>query len=137
MKPRLPLYVVAVLTSLLLAVTLACSQIHTSTAAAAGTADDPAITSAIQGKLYADPVIQTKQITVQTADGVVTLAGIVSTEAERTAAAAQAASVRGVRTVINNITVTPEQTAAARPVPYVKHRAGTPVTCETEIPFPH
>jgi BON domain len=118
MKRRLPVYVAGTLMSSLLGLTLGCSQLqHSSTASNDAASGDPQITNAIQSKLYANPAIQTKQITVQTANGVVTLAGSAATEAERTAASAEAATIPGVKTVINNITVTPAQTAAvAEPV---------------------
>jgi hypothetical protein len=126
MKRRLPVYFVGILMSLLLGITLACSQLqHTNATNTDASAGDSQITSTIQGKLYANPAIQTKQISVQTANGVVTLSGNADTEAERTAASAEAASVAGVKTVVNNITVGPAQTAAvaepdAAPAPAVK-----------------
>jgi hypothetical protein len=129
MKRRLPVYLAGILMSSLLSVTLACSQLqHSSATNTDASAGDSEITSAIQGKLYANPAIQTKQISVQTANGVVTLSGNADTEAERTAASAEAASVAGVKTVVNNITVTPAQTAAvaepvAAPAPVVKPAA--------------
>ena len=123
MTRKIPLYVSGLLAISLLGVTLGCSQLQhngtTTSASAAAPADDAQITSSIQSKLYADPVIQTKQISVQAANGVVTLGGVVATEAERTAASSAAAAVPGVRTVVNNLTVTPTQpaqTAAAAPV---------------------
>ncbi len=132
MRPRLPLFMMGILMSALLGVTLACSQIQHTNAA---TTDDPQITSTIQAKLYANPAVLTKSISVETANGVVTLAGTASTDTERTAAAAEAANVPGVKTVINNITVTPSQTAAAEPVsppvapvPAAKPRPSKPVT---------
>ena len=111
MKSSLPLYVSGALATLVLAATLGCSQ-HSGTADAP--AGDPQITSAIQGKLYANPAIQSKQISVQTANGVVTLAGTVATDAERTQASSDAGSIPGVKTVINNISVAPPQVAAAQ-----------------------
>ncbi|HZU41288.1 MAG TPA: BON domain-containing protein [Terriglobales bacterium] len=72
---------------------------------------DGDVATEIQGKIYADQAVQSKQITVQAADGVVTLAGNVSSDAERNAAATDAASVKGVKTVVNNLQVAPQQTA--------------------------
>lgn len=72
---------------------------------------DADVATEIQGKIYADQAVQSKQITVQAADGVVTLAGNVSSDAERTAAANDAAAVKGVKTVVNNLEVAPQQTA--------------------------
>jgi len=122
MTRKIPLYVSGFLAISLLGATLACSQLQqkdaANSASAATPADDAQITSSIQAKLYADPVIQTKQISVQTAGGVVTLAGAVATEAERGAAASAAAGIPGVKTVVNNLTVTPAQPVqAAEPAP--------------------
>ncbi len=68
---------------------------------------DAEIASEIQGKVGADQAVQNKQIAVQAAKGVVTLSGAVASEEERSAAAADAASVAGVRTVVNNLSVAP------------------------------
>ncbi len=118
MKLTYPRIISGLLFSLVLAVTLGCSKLQTTSAAS--TSDqapsaDAQITSALQSKLYADPAIQSKQISVQTANGVVTLGGTVTTEAERTKASAAAAEIAGVKTVVNDIVVTaaPAQTAVA------------------------
>lgn len=70
---------------------------------------DAEIAGEIQAKVTADQAVQNKQIGVQAASGVVTLSGAVASEQERGAAAADAASVAGVRTVVNNLSVTPPQ----------------------------
>ena len=102
MKRKIPLYVTGLLATSLLGATLGCSQLQqkdtATTANAAAPADDAQITSSIQAKLYADPVIQTKQIAVQTSGGTVTLGGLVASEAERSAASSAAATVPGVKT---------------------------------------
>jgi hypothetical protein len=69
--------------------------------------NDAQITSEIQSKLFADPNITGKQISVNTKDGIVTLTGSVPTEMERAAAGSDAGAVKGVKTVVNNLTVTP------------------------------
>ena len=122
MKYRFTLYISGLLMSAVLGATLGCSKLQPSSAANSdGSGGDPQITSAIQGKLYADPAIQSKRISVDTANGVVTLAGTVATEAERTQASAEAAQIPGVKTVVNNITVTPAQVAATpEPKPVAK-----------------
>src|SRR5258706_2515488 len=132
MKYQLPRSISAVLISSVLGLTLGCSKVQ-STSAANGDASsgDPQIASAIQGKLYADPAIQSKQISVEAENGVVTLSGTVTTEAERTQASAAAASVPGVKTVVNNISVKPVQAETApEPVresaPAVKAHASRP-----------
>jgi len=118
MTRKIPLYIPGLLAISLLGSALGCSQQQkeaTNSASAATPADDAQITSSIQAKLYADPVVQTKQISVQTSSGVVTLAGAVASEAERGAAASAAAGVPGVKTVVNNLTVTPVQAAVEAP----------------------
>jgi hypothetical protein len=95
---------------------------------------DSQISGQIQSKFSQDSGLATKQLTVQASSGVVTLSGFVDNDAQRQAAARQAASVEGVREVINNLEVgsasstaanssaSPAQTdverAATEPVPF-------------------
>lgn len=67
--------------------------------------DDARISSDIQAKFSQDSGLSTKQLTVQSADGVVTLSGNVDNDAQREAASRQAASTPGVREVVNNLQV--------------------------------
>ncbi len=67
--------------------------------------DDAQVSSEIQGKFSQDSGLSTRQLTVQANSGVVTLSGTVENEAQREAAGRQAASVAGVKTVINNLQV--------------------------------
>lgn len=67
--------------------------------------NDAKITSDIQNKFSQDSGLSTKQLTVQSASGVVTLSGNVDDEAQRDAASRQAASVTGVREVVNNLQI--------------------------------
>ena len=123
MKARFSLSSLAVLLLLVLGAGIGCNQ----TKAKA----DSQITSEIQSKFSQDSGLQGKALTVQAADGVVTLAGTVDNEAQREAAARQAASVEGVKTVINNLEVAPavaEQPASTpapvgEPKPTPRHRA--------------
>ena len=102
MKAKLSL---TILTALLAAgILVGCTQART----------DAAIAGDVQGKINADAGVTTKQITVQSANGVVTLSGAVASDAERASAANDAAQVSGVKTVINNLTVG-TQTAQAQP----------------------
>ena len=79
--------------------------------------DDAKISSDIQGKFSQDSGLSTKQLTVQANNGVVTLGGTVDNDAQREAASRQAASVAGVREVVNNLQVgnAPQAAAAAAP----------------------
>ena len=66
---------------------------------------DAQIAGDVQQKIFADGNVPTKQVTVASNNGVVTLSGNVGSEMERTAAANDAAMVDGVRTVVNNLSV--------------------------------
>jgi BON domain len=67
--------------------------------------DDAKMSSDIQNKFSQDSGLASKQLTVQANNGVVTLSGAVENAAQRDAAAQQAASVPGVKTVINNLQI--------------------------------
>jgi hypothetical protein len=67
--------------------------------------NDAQVTSEIQTRLGSDSGLQNKQVTVQAANGTVTLSGTVDNDAQREAAAKYAASEPGVKTVINNLQV--------------------------------
>jgi len=74
--------------------------------------NDAQIASDVQNKVFSDPNVQSRQISVQSANGVVTLAGNVNSDAERMAAANDAAQIEGVKTVVNNLQV---QSATSMP----------------------
>jgi len=67
--------------------------------------DDAKMSSEIQNRFSQDSGLSSKQLTVQANNGVVTLSGMVENEAQREAAARQAADIPGVKTVINNLQV--------------------------------
>lgn len=79
--------------------------------------DDAKISSEIQDRFSQDSGLSSKQLSVKAETGVVTLSGTVDTDAQREAAGKQAASVAGVKTVINNLQVSnidkPSAVAAA------------------------
>ncbi len=106
MKRRSPLVVCFIL-AMTLSLELGCSK----------KADDASISRDIQSKFSQDSGLSSKQLTVQSADGVVTLSGTVDNDAQREAASKQAASVAGVKQVLNNLTVGTAATAAAQPSP--------------------
>jgi hypothetical protein len=76
--------------------------------------DDAKMSSDIQSKFSQDSGLSTKQLSVQANNGVVTLSGTVDNDAQRDAAGRQAASIPGVKTVINNLQIG-DATAAAAP----------------------
>jgi len=78
--------------------------------------DDAKMSSDIQTKFSQDSGLSTKQLSVQANNGVVTLSGTVDNDAQRDAAGRQAASIPGVKTVINNLQIG-DATAAAAPAP--------------------
>ena len=127
MKARFLLSFLAVVLLLVLGVGIGCNKAGTKAK------DDTQITSEIQGKFSQDSGLSDKNLSVQTAAGVVTLAGTVENQAQRDAAARQASTVDGVKTVVNNLEVapTPTQTAEAeppaqQPKPAAKPRASAP-----------
>jgi hypothetical protein len=87
--------------------------------------DDGKISSEIQNKFSQDSGLSAKQLSVQASNGVVTLSGAVDNDAQRDAAARQAASVAGVKEVVNNLQV--GTTAAANvPQPSPAQKADAP-----------
>ena len=82
--------------------------------------DDAKMSSDIQSKYSQDSGLASKQLTVQANNGVVTLSGTVDNEAQRQAAARQAAVEPGVKTVINNLQIGDSSAMAAasqKPMP--------------------
>ena len=87
------------ISSLLLAIVLGMG------AGCARKPNDAQISSDVQSKFSQDSGLASKQLKVQAEDGVVTLSGAVDNDAQRDAAGRQAATVAGVKTVINNLQV--------------------------------
>jgi BON domain len=86
--------------------------------------DDAKIISDVQTRFRQDSGLSTKQLGVQSGNGVVTLSGVVDNEAQRDAASKQAAAVEGVKEVVNNLRVgtfpaqpTPSSAASSVPEP--------------------
>jgi hypothetical protein len=103
MSRTLTLLLSAILVSALLTFSLACAR----------KPGDAQISSQIQSKFSQDSGLATKQLRVQASSGVVTLSGFVDDEAQRQAASRQAASVDGVKEVINNLEVGSASNASA------------------------
>jgi hypothetical protein len=82
-----------------------------------GTRPDGQIATDVQTKIQADNAVPDKQVTINATNGVVTLSGNVSSDAARNAAANDAAQVEGVKTVVNNLQVTPAVSQNAEPEP--------------------
>jgi hypothetical protein len=116
MKAKALLYLVVIAGLVLMGT--ACNK-------SAGTRGDAQVASDVQSKIFSDPNVQSRQISVQSASGVVTLSGNVNSEAERTAAAQDAAGIDGVKTVVNNLTT---QSAQAQPAPTPAQEETQPAT---------
>jgi hypothetical protein len=102
MKLKRPLYLAGVL-ALSLAFLAGCFKKENRT--------DAQVATDVQTRIYSDAGIQSRQIGVQAANGVVTLSGDVNNDTERAAAASDAATVAGVKTVVNNLQVQQAQSA--------------------------
>ena len=110
MKSRGSLYVRAVLLLIAFSIAAGCSRAP----------NDAQIANHIPAKIKADPGLQGKQLAVQSANGSVTLSGVVDNHAQREAAARYASSEPGVKQVVNNLEVapsTPAESAQTAPPP--------------------
>ena len=68
--------------------------------------DDKAITANIQAKLFSDPILKTRDIRVDSRNGIVTLSGTVGTDLEKAAVERIATQEDGVKNVVNMLSVT-------------------------------
>jgi hypothetical protein len=78
---------------------------------------DQQLTSAIQSKIQGESALQGQNIQVSVSNGIATLSGTVIDDASRALAGNDSGSVAGVKTVVNNLTVQPQQAAAPAPAP--------------------
>jgi hypothetical protein len=100
--------------------------------------DDAALTAALQSRISGDMALSNEPIQSSVQKQIATLNGTVSNEAARSLAAADAAQVAGIKTVINNLTVqapAPATTAAAAPPPALPPPP-TPVAPKPKQPAP-
>jgi hypothetical protein len=125
MKAKFSLSLIALIASAGLLV--GCSQL--------GGRTDAQIATDIQQKLLADTGVPTKTISINSDKGVVTLSGNVSSDAERASAANDAAQIKGVKTVVNNLTVAPPQPQVAQAAPAAQP-APAPAPAFTPAPRP-
>jgi hypothetical protein len=93
--------------------------------------NDSQISSQLQDRFNTDSGLQGKQLSVQAANGTVTLSGSVENDAQREAASRYAAAIPGVKQVVNNLQIGPPQQAAAAPAPEPE-----PAPVETPKPTP-
>ena len=105
MKARSSFYILTLTAILALGLLSGCTRAR----------NDAQIANDVQGKITADANVPTKQITVSSNNGIVTLNGTVASEMERQAAANDAAQIEGVKTVVNNLQVSAPTAAQAEP----------------------
>jgi len=106
--------------------------------------DDATLSAAVQSRLTGDSALTTEPIQSKVENGVVTLNGTVSNDAARALAASDVAQVSGIKTVVNNLTVSapvasippPEPTPAPVEAPKVKKLAPKPVAAPKPKPAP-
>ena len=94
---------------------------------------DAQVVADVQDRIITDARVTSREITVQADHGVITLSGSVFTDQERTSAASDAATVAGVKTVVNNLQLQQAQATlplAPEPAPLspVPHASTPPVT---------
>jgi hypothetical protein len=116
MQSKVYLRLIAVMLVVGIGLTIGCSK----------PPSDAQVTSDIQSKFNSDSGLQGKQLAVDTANGTVTLSGAVDNEAQRDAAAKYAASVPGVKQVVNNLTLS-QAAAAPMPAPSAPEETPAPV----------
>jgi hypothetical protein len=87
---------------------------------------DAQVAAEVQGKISQDSRIGSRAIGVETNDGVVTLSGDVDSEVERTSAASDAATVQGVKTVVNNLVLQQAQASTGGMAPQASTPAPVP-----------
>jgi hypothetical protein len=78
-----------------------------STQPAAPAVDDATLSAALQSRIAGDSALSTESIQSTVQNGVATLTGNITSEAARSLAAADAAQIAGIRTVVNNLSVQP------------------------------
>jgi BON domain len=147
--------------ALLLCSTLAIALCLTACKSSPPPADDTALTAAVQSRLAGDGALSSEAIQSSVQNAVATLNGNVSSEAARSLAAADAAQVAGIKTVVNNLAVqnpqqqsavaavvpppariptTPKKTPSTRPVKPApierQHAAPADTTTQSQAPPP-
>jgi len=73
--------------------------------------DDKTITTNIQAKLFTDPILKTRDVRVDSRNGIVTLSGTVGTDLERAAVERIATQEEGVKNVVNMLSVASQSAA--------------------------
>jgi BON domain len=128
-------YAIATITAI--ALTLATFGCKSTTPAPA---DDATLSAALQSRIAGDSALSAEAIQSSVQNGIATLNGDVSSEAARSLAAADAAQVAGIRTVVNNLTVQQPAPAVAAvtppPAPIIPAAPRRPAKVKTPQPEP-
>ena len=125
MKARTRVSLSIVLLVAMMGITVACNQVP----------NDSKINSEVQDRMSSDSGLAGKQLSVQSEKGTVTLSGTVDNEAQREAAARYAASIPGVKQVVNNLSIG-QAAAAVAPAPVPDQPAAAPAPVEAPKPAP-
>jgi hypothetical protein len=105
---------------------------------ASSPANDATLTTALQSRIAGDGALSSEPIQASVQNSVATLNGTVSSQAARSLAAADAAQVPGIKTVVNNLTVeqpAPVVTAAAPPPAAVQPKVQAPPPPRKASPY--
>src|SRR5215813_14134661 len=97
---------------------------------------DAQVASDVQNKINGDNNIPDKQMDINANGGIVTLNGTVSSDAARNAAANDAAQVAGVKTVVNNLQVSPSTVSSQAPEPQQQADNNPPPPMKETRPSP-
>jgi hypothetical protein len=106
------------------------------TAPAPAPRSDQEIANDIQSRIDAESALNGQDIKISVNGGTATLNGTVNNDAARALAAADSGAATGVRTVINNLTVTPERAVKQAPPPKPEHRHREPSPDEQAMTQP-
>jgi hypothetical protein len=87
---------------------------------------DQQIATDVQAKIRSESALANQNIQVSVANGVATLSGTVTDDASRALAGNDSGAVDGVKTVVNNLTVQPQQTPQAEPAQATPQSAPSP-----------
>jgi len=100
----------AIILAVLLVTVMGCASTSTPTSKHEGTGeyvDDSVITTKVKAAVFHEPSLKSSEINVETYKGVVQLSGFVSTEANIDKAVEVARSVKGVKSVKDDMRVKP------------------------------
>ena len=111
---------------------LLCGACAVALAAVGCAQSDAGLTTKVKSELVADDLVKARQINVDTKDKVVTLTGEVRTAEEESRALEIARKTEGVTSVVDLITVVPEQAAASAPESLLSD-AGIPAAVKTKL----